>query len=239
MTKKFGLGMVLLALALSALAIPASATIVYLENFDSGTPLASDPLVNYGGIDPYWLNVGEINGIVAKCTGGGVGCYPSGNPITNDASGSGYFLFENTAGDNYDYTGAAGPDTFFASSNFSVSQNTLYTVSFAVANATTCCFADILAEINGAPVGTDVLVSGPSVNLGTGTAWATYNFTWNSGSNTVANLDLLDLAPNGYGNDFGVDNISVASPVAEPSTLLMLGTGLLGLGGSLRRKFFS
>jgi len=238
MRKNLQIRMMLLALGLSALAIPASATNVYLENFDSGTPLASDPLVNYGGIDPYWLDVGQINGIVAKCTGGGA-CYPSGNPITNDASGSGYFLFENTAGNNYDYTGGPGPDTFFASSSFSVSQNTNYTVSFALANATTCCFADIQAEINGSPVGPNVIVNGPSVNLGTGTAWGTVSFSWNSGSNIVASLDLLDLAPNGFGNDFGVDNISVASPVPEPSTLLMLGTGLLGLGGSLKRKLLS
>ena len=29
------------------------------------------------------------------------------------------------------------------------------------------------------------------------------------------------------------------TPIPEPSTLLMLGTGLLGLGGSIKRKFFS
>jgi hypothetical protein len=226
--------MLLLAFAFATLAISASAdTVVYHETFDSGTPLASDPLINVGAINSYWQDqTVQGNGIVAKCTGGGA-CAPSGNPIDHDASGTGYFLFENTNGGN-----GSGADVFFESSTFSVNQNTVYTISFELSNATTCCFADISTLINGSQVGSDAFANGPSDNLGSGTAWQTFSFSWNSGSNTTAHIDFLDLNTAGDGNDFGIDNIEL-STVPEPGTLLMLGTGVLGVGGSLKRRFVS
>jgi hypothetical protein len=210
---------VLTALALALIATSAGAQTVYFENFSSDTtqnyaylnssdsPSVSDPLINTAAIDPFWLDASAFNGVITKCTGSG-SCFP-GNPITSDASGVGYFLFENTGADNYDYNGNRGPNTFFASSTFSVTPNTNYTVSFELANATTCCFAAVEVDINGVPVGT-AYAGGPSVNLNGNTIWQIATFNWNSGSSNTAHLELLDLNPAGYGNDFGVDNISVA-----------------------------
>jgi len=56
---------------------------------------------------------------------------------------------------------------------------------------------------------------------------------------------LQDMTPfitiwNGGSGIFGGGSIKVQSDVVpEPSTIIMLGTGLLGLSGSLKRKFFS
>ena len=123
-------------LASVSIASPANAS-AFLDNFDSVTPqsLQNDPQVNYAAVSPYFkITSGNGNGIITNCTDG-AGCYPSGNQITSDASGTGNFLFENTAGD-----GPAGQNIFYVSNAFAVNPNTSYYFSFEVANATSCCY---------------------------------------------------------------------------------------------------
>jgi hypothetical protein len=68
---------------------------------------------------------------------------------------------------------------------------------------------------------------------GTGT-WEQFSFSWNSETNTTANLELTDLTTNPTGNDFAIDTIALVglAPVPELPVfvmLLFLGLGVLGL----------
>ncbi len=64
--------------------------------------------------------------------------------------------------------------------------------------------------------------------------WQQFTFSWNSGSNTSASLILHDHTDQGSGNDFGIDDISVATATPEPGTLAL--AGLAFAAALLRRK---
>ena len=68
-------------------------------------------------------------------------------------------------------------------------------------------------------------------NPNTGSNWTNYSFTeTGTGSDTVSFAFRDDPA---Y---LALDNVQVQATVPEPSSFLLLGTGVLGLGGFVRRK---
>ena len=218
----------------------AQAGPVFLDNFDSVAPLslANDSQVNYGAIGSYFdYGNGENNGIITNCVSASASScdfYP-GNPVTNDASGTGNFLFENTASQNNN-----GSQIFYQSVSFNVAANTNYVFSFDGANATTANYALIGSSITGSNGSVtnfaQETLNGPCVNCGTGTKWIQFSFNWNSGTSTSAYITLSDAQTTAFGNDFGIDDIMV-SQVPEPGTLMLFGSALLALGGlRLRRK---
>jgi hypothetical protein len=215
--RKFCLAASLCAISM-ATATTAQATIAFSENFDTG-------VASFTTDDPYWTDPSEDNGFIVRNTGG-VAPF-SASQIAQDASGSGYFLFEGTTSART----VATDSEFYISSSFAVVPNTTYTVSFALTNADPTNVASVQPEIGSVLLGTQVSANDDYSTSG----WQTFDFTWNSGSSSTADLILNDYTVTGFGNDFGVDSILVQTAIPEPASLLMLGASIVGLG-FLRRR---
>jgi hypothetical protein len=81
-------------------------------------------------------------------------------------------------------------------------------------------------------------IDGQGSHTNNGYQLETINFTVNSGDAGTHNLVLNDDWIQG---DFFVDNTSLTQntpPVPEPGSLVLFGSGMLGLAGLLRRKLF-
>ncbi|HLK55199.1 MAG TPA: hypothetical protein VKU00_01460 [Chthonomonadaceae bacterium] len=202
----------------------------FSETFDSGS-------ATYTTNDPYWVNQSLANGFITKTTNSSSvfgGAF--GNGIPQDVSGNGYFLFIGTA--SYPGNGGnipAGQDQFYISPTFTVAPNSLYNVSFYLTDANGINNPSIQPEIGG------MLLGSPVSPVGTfaGNGWQQFNFTWNSGSSTSASLILHDYTQTPFGNDFGVDDITVSAVAPEGSTLTLLCGGLIPVGFAVafaRRK---
>jgi hypothetical protein len=198
---------------------------LYEQNFNSPSGPNGD----------IYFNVASIyNGIT---DGTGTGASFAGNTLLNGEivtsasgiasaqGGSGYFLFNNTAAGTY----TSGMEIWGNQTPISVAANSSYTFSFYLANDNTINNAVIQPIIDGVALSSGVTPTGVG-------AWEKFSFTWNSGSNTTASLELADLQANPVGNDFGVDTITLAPlPELPVCTLLAVGLGAIGVIHIARR----
>jgi len=224
-TKVAALGVALYVLAAGS----AKAGSAFLETFDSGSAIFTTD-------DPYWLDgPGESNAFIVPNTNSMPG-WPSwiSDPadIPNDVSGTGYFLMEGTQN-----SPLPGETEFYIGPTFAVAPNTLYTVSFYATSADRIYEASLQPEIDGSLLGSPVT---PGTfwpyfeSSGLPSGWQQFSFGWYSGSNTSASVILNDFTDQGIGNDFGIDDISVATATPEPGTLAL--AGLAFAAALLRRK---
>jgi hypothetical protein len=200
--------------------LPAQTVTLYQQNFQSTSGPNGDVYFNVAS--PY-------NGIT---DGTGTGASFAGNSLLNGQiitgtsgissgqGGSGNFLFDNTGGVPADYS--SGMEVWGTQTGIAVAPNSAYTFSFYLANQNNINNAVIQPIIDGVALSSGVTATG----VGT---WEQFSFTWNSGTNSTADLELTDLASNPTGNDFGVDTIALTGPAPLPElpvpVMLSLGLG--------------
>jgi len=110
--------------------------------------------------------------------------------------------------------GAASPGLNVWCQTIAVSPNNIYQFSAWASNALNDVnVAQLQFNINGAPLG-------PTFTTPTqGCNWQQYFQTWNSGSNTTANICIVNLNTNPSGNDFMLDEISFAPVCVDTDTI--------------------
>jgi hypothetical protein len=97
----------------------------------------------------------------------------------------------------------------------------------------------VALDINGNPLAT-LTLNGVSNGLENGSAL--FMGLGDKTGNNIASIQFTTTTPSGppFNNDFAIDDVSIGYGVTpEPSSLVLLGSGLLGLAGVIRRKLAS
>ena len=156
-----------------------------------------------------------------------------GGSFTGWTTGGNFEDTQVVSGAFYDYTGAEDGN-FYAtlgpvgsdgtlSQTFADHAGAQYTVSFWFASV-----GDNPSDFSASWDNTPLL---SLTNPNTGSAWTQYTYQVTGTGN-----DTLTFAFRDDPAYMALDNVSVTQEAPEPGSLLLLGTGVLGLGGMVRRK---
>ncbi len=145
--------------------------------------------------------------------------HPAFTLFGDHTSGTGLFLAAN---------GATDKSTVW-SQTVTLDANTLYGFAAWVSTLFPLSPADLQFSINGVQIGQDY--TAPA----TAGVWAQFTGTYFSGAGGAAPITITDVNTAAAGNDFGLDDISLAAvatvpPVPEPGTGLLFIAGLATIG---------
>ena len=204
-------------------------------------PLRADSITN-GSFETPVVPVGSFTSFASGSTGitgwtvvGAAG----GVAVVSGTLTSGSITFPAEAGNQWlDLTGNGTNAIEGVQQSFATTAGTQYTVSFWVGNVFdpngvfgTTSTVDVLLGGTGGTL----LLAAENANTTPGTqTWDQFSTTFTATGST-STLDFMNADP-ASDNSNGLDNVSVNPAVPEPSTLLLLGSGSLGLLGWARRK---
>ncbi len=193
---------------------------VFYEDFEKGDATVFD-------CTPYYLlNCPHANHYIVTTTlNAAAACLPQAFPTTimDDVSptGAGYFLFHGTA-----RTGSTVGEVWGTTTPVRVQPNTNYIFSFYLANIYDSNVAQIEPSINGVRIA-------PQVSAVSLRQWERFNFCWNSGSATTADLSLRNNREEASGNDFTFDDIELqVSPPNQTTQNATICTGQVFIVGN-------
>ena len=129
---------------------------------------------------------------------------PQFQPCVDHTSGSGKFMA---------IDGATTANIKLWSQKVAVIPNTNYTVQYWLQSIDGNSPAQLETQINGSPI-TGNAASSIATATSTTCVWQQITYTWNSGSNTTAELVLINRNTSSNGNDFSIDDVSMTHPVA-------------------------
>ena len=129
---------------------------------------------------------------------------PQFQPCTDHTSGTGRMMA---------IDGATTPNLKIWTQKVSVLPNTNYTVQYWLQSIDPNSPAQLELQVNGSPI-----TGNASTSTGTAPSaacqWKLISYSWNSGSNTVAEISIIGRNLSSFGNDFAIDDISMTHLVS-------------------------
>lgn len=234
-------------LAIAFLGSSVNAQTVYLDNFQAAVPFTSsytqvsNLLVN--GMSP--AGVYSVTPNLARDLGGGQTQHPA---IGSAPPGHNFFdhTFNDASGLYLAINGDAATSVY-TSNSFSVDPNTDYVFSvwlnsWTYAGLPTFGRLDVRLQGNNTNLGSIGFADAPATTSdyntwGAASLWTNVTIAFNSGNNTSLTLDLLNVNTAIDGNDYSIDDISIAAVVIpEPGVIALGSIGAAGFGAAIYSK---